>query len=48
MTDVVSPRCTETGKEINMIEVSENAVQEFKNYFKEKDISAVRVYGQPG
>ena len=48
MTDVVSRRCTETGKEINMIEVSENAVQEFKNYFKEKDISAVRVYGQPG
>ena len=48
MTDVVSRRCTESVKEIHMIEVSQNAVEEFKNYFKGKDISPVRVFGRPG
>lgn len=31
-----------------MIEVSENAVEEFKKYFEGKNISPVRVFGRPG
>ncbi len=31
-----------------MVELTENATQEFKNYFKGKEISPVRIYGRPG
>jgi len=48
MTDAIGGVARKHKKEMYMIKVSENAVQELKNYFKDKDISGVRVYGRPG
>ena len=47
MTDAIGGVARKHKKEMYMIKVSENAVQELKNYFKDKDISGVRVYGRP-
>jgi len=40
--------CAEHKKEMNMVELTHNAAQEFRNYFNGKDISSIRIYGRPG
>ena len=40
--------CAEQEKEMCMVELTDNATQEFKNYFEGKDLSPIRIYGRPG